>query len=143
MSGLVPLLFLLASAPPAPASLDEVRQQVPLERRSDLALDLAFRRLADARTLTSGGESAKTFAALEEVAAATELALKSLRETGKRASKLARYFKRGELRTREFLRRLDGLIPALPFDDRAAGRKYRERVQAVHEDFLLGIMSGK
>jgi hypothetical protein len=143
MSALAPVLAFLAFAPPPPATLDDVSKEPSLERRSELALTFAERRMAEARTFSAAGDAAKAFAALEDVAAASEYALRSLRETGKKASKLSRLFKKGELKTRDFLRKLESLIPALPFDDRPAGQKYKDRVQAVHEDFLLGIMSGK
>jgi hypothetical protein len=143
MPALALVLALFAFAPPPPATLEDLSKEPSLERRSDLALGLAERRLAEARTFSTEGDAAKTFAALEDVAAASEFSLKSLRDTGKKASKLSRFFKRGELKTRDFLRRLESLISALPFDDRPAGRKFHDRVQAVHEDFLHGIMSGK
>ena len=49
-------------------------------------------------------------------------------------------FKRAELRTRELLRRLEGLRESFSVADRALVDKARDRVAQVHDDLLKGIM---
>ncbi len=71
-----------------------------------------------------------------------ELSFQSLEETGKSARN-NKYYKRAELRTRELLRRLDGLRDLVGFEERSLVEKVRDRVAEVHDDLLKGIMSKK
>jgi hypothetical protein len=54
-----------------------------------------------------------------------------------------KYFKKAELRTRELIRRLDGLAHLVSVDERDAVGKVREHVAEVHDNLLKGIMSKK
>ena len=71
-----------------------------------------------------------------------ELAFESLEESGKNARN-NKYFKRAELRTRELMRRIDGLRESVSFDDRALIDKLRDRVIDVHDELLKSIMGKK
>lgn len=125
-------------------TLDDIRREADLVRRHDRALDYAS---AQARTLREliqgGGTRAELAARLTEVEEAAQLSLQALRDTGRKASKLSRQFKRGELATRGILRLLEDSILALGVDDRPAAEKARDAVNATHEDYLLGVMTGK
>jgi len=123
------------------ADLSDIQKEPSPERRFELALERADTLLRDSKPMVDRGEIKKLGEALEDIAGACELALQSLRDTGKRPSKLGKQYKKGELRTRDFLRRLESLENALNFDDRPLAAKARDRVTVAHEEFLLGVMS--
>jgi hypothetical protein len=123
------------------ADLDSIRKEPSPEKRFDLAISYADLQLKQARELSQGGEAQKFVAALDDTAAACQLALESLRSTGKRPSKLSRQYKHGELTTRDYVRRMENLEKAVGFDMRAAVTKAKDSVTITHEEFLLGAMS--
>ena len=135
------LIFTFAATPP---SLDEIKKETDLEKRCEHALEAAESALKSSRTLLSEGGSTEDLAKqMETVVGGVELSLQSLRDTGKRPYKLAKYYKHGELKTREMLRQLDALVSAIAFDNRPPAEKARDRLQVLHEEYLLGAMSGK
>lgn len=137
------LILWLAQADPAGA-LEQVKQEPDLVKRSERALALADSMCAQARLIVrDSGSRAELFAVLNVTVEASELSLKSLRDTGRKASKLSKQYKRGELRTRDITRQLADIATALNLDDRPAAEKLRDRVSLVHEEYLLGVMSGK
>jgi hypothetical protein len=139
LTRLIALLAVLGTL--AWADLDAVKKEPSLEKRAELAIENADQALTRAKSASTEGDFAKVSAALEETAASCELALESLRDTGKKPSKLSKQYKQDEIRTRQFLRRLDGVIGAVNLDDRPKAEGYRDRVTTVHEEFLLGVMS--
>jgi hypothetical protein len=142
MTGVL-LALLLAQADPAGA-LEQVKQEPDLVKRSERALALADSTCALARQIVKeSGSRTELMAALNVTAEAAELSLKSLRDTGRKASKLSKQYKRGELRTREMGRQFGDIAAALNLDDRPEAEKLRDRVALVHEEYLLGVMSGK
>ncbi|MBI5085973.1 MAG: hypothetical protein HZB13_15420 [Acidobacteria bacterium] len=137
------VLFLGAALPLA-GGLPEIRQEPDPLRRFDMALDHAGQQMKLARELVKeGGSRTELLQSLDEIAQAAGLALESLRSTGKRPAKLSRQYKKGELRTREMEKQLSELVRALSLDDRPAAEKTRERISTTHEEFLLGVMTGK
>jgi hypothetical protein len=123
--------------------LGSIKNEPNLERRSELALAYANTALDQAREAYDAGDVAKTEAALGELRESVELAYQSLEETGKDARRNPKFFKRAELKTRELMRRLDGLRSTVGFEDRPLVEKVRDRVAEVHDDLLKGIMSKK
>ena len=89
------------------------------------------------------GDAAKTESALNEVGESVDLAYQALEDTGKDARRNPRPFKRAELKTRELLRRLDGIRELVGYEDQALVDKIRSRVAEVHDNLLKGIMSKK
>ena len=71
-----------------------------------------------------------------------ELAWHSLTDTGKYARN-NKYFKRAEVRTRELMRRLDGLRNVAAAEEQPAVEKVRERVSEIHDELIQGIMGKK
>ena len=139
---LAPLVLALTTGSLVFASeLDEIRKEPDLLKRADRAIDYADAALKQARELTVKGESAQAPALIGEVAEACELSLQALRETGKRPGRLSKYYKKGEIRTRDYTRRLEALIQALNYEDRAKAGPFQTRLLAAHEEFLLGAMS--
>ena len=135
-------LFIVLLAPAFSADLSTVKAETNLERRSDLALDYANTVLDEARDAYNAGDAAKLETALDNARASVELSYQSLEETGKNARN-NKYYKRAEMRTRELVRRLDGLREMVGFERRSMVEKVRERVAEVHDDLLKGIMSKK
>lgn len=89
------------------------------------------------------GSRSQFEAAVEEVVECSQLALDSLRATGRRPGKLTRQYKRGELRTRSFEKELRELSLAVSFDERERVESARRRIAAIHEEFLHTVMSGR
>jgi len=141
MTGFI-LLALLAAPPPS--SLDEVRAEPRLEKRSELAIEFARAEPARAsKTVVESGSRPILEEALKHVSESCQLALDSLRQTGKRPNKLSKQYKKGEMRTRAYVKELTDLALALSLDDRPSAEEVRNKVQLLHEEFLLGVMGGK
>ena len=134
----------LLAAPPPPLTLEEVRREGDPLRRFDRALQLAEARLAAAwKLVREEGTRAQLEAAIEETVAASQLALDSLRATGRRPGRLTRQYKRGEIRTRGFEKGLRELGLAVGFEERECIEKARQRMAEIHEQFFQGVMSGR
>jgi hypothetical protein len=112
-----------------------------LERRSERAMDNASAAMDLARE-TSSDES-KLKANLEELRDSVDLAYQSLLDAGKSARRNPKFFKRAELKTRELMRRLEGLALAVDPDDRPVVENVRARVSKVHDDLIQDIMQKK
>lgn len=125
------------------ADVASIKMEPNLEHRSELALDYAKTLLDQARDAYHAGDVAKTGAVLDQMRESVDLAYQSLEETGKDARRNPKFFKRAEVKTRELLRRLEGLGQTVSFEDRAMVEKTRDRVAEVHDHLLTGIMSKK
>jgi hypothetical protein len=123
--------------------LTTVKSEPNLEKRSELALNNASTALDAARDDYNAGNYDKTQNELLEMCESVDLAYESLSDTGKDPRRDPKFFKRAELRTRELLRRLEGLAPGMSAVDRGTLEKVRERVSDVHDNLLKGIMSKK
>lgn len=122
--------------------LNAIRNEPNLEKRSDLALDYANTALDAARDAYNAGDDTKSQAELTEVADSVDLSWHSLTDSGKYARNNS-HFKHAELKTRELLRRLDGLRDLVSGDDRGMVEKVRAHVAQVHDELIEGIMSKK
>jgi|ERR1700676_1402911 hypothetical protein len=123
--------------------LASIKTEPNLEKRSELALDHAGTALDQAREAYNSGNLAKMELALGEVGESVELAYHALTDSGKDARRNPKFFKRAELRTRELMRRLEGIRETVSYQDRALVEMVRDRVAEVHDDLLKGIMSKK
>ncbi len=121
--------------------LSAVKSEPNPEKRSERALDNANLALDAARDDYNAGNIDKSQTELEEVRDSVDLAYESLSGTGKDPHKDPKFFKRAELRTRELLRRLEGLAPGMGDVDHGTLEKVRERISAVHDNLLNGILS--
>lgn len=135
---MIPALLMMVLA----ADLASVRSEPNLERRSEMALDYANQSVDAARDAYNAADAAKMQAALAEAQEAVDLAYQALSESGKNPRN-NKYFKRAELRTRELVRRLNGLAQTVDVDDRDPVNKIRDHVAEVHDNLLQGIMSKK
>lgn len=123
--------------------LASVKLEQNPEKRSELALENATSAMDAARDASSAGDIQKVKAALTELADSVELAHQSLNESGKNARRSPKYFKRAELKTRELMRRLEGLAQAIDPNERPFVEGIRDRVSKVHDDLLQEIMQKK
>ena len=94
--------------------------------------------------LASLDAAAQSLASSQIEAAAThaEKALATLQSLGKPYKNTGQY-KRVELRLRALLRRADSLVKDTPIDTRPAAQAAYDRINAVHEKVLAGVMSKK
>jgi len=135
----MPALLILCLA----FDLAAIKLEPNLERRSERAMDNAAAAMDAARDASSGGEQEKARAALEELRESVDLAYQSLVDSGKSARRNPKFFKRAELKTRELMRRLEGLAQAVDSDDRPFVESVRDRVSKVHDDLIQDIMQKK
>jgi len=113
-----------------------------LGKRSELALKEADEQISAAAKAYTGTDEVKDFRShLDAVGELTELSLKSLRDSGKRASKQPKYFKSAEMKLRSLLRRLDTLERDVSGEDRPPVEKVKNLVSETREQILHDIMS--
>jgi hypothetical protein len=121
--------------------LAAIKLEPNLERRSELALGNASAAMDVAKDAAS--DDAKLKPALQELRDSVDLAYQSLVESGKSARRNPKFFKKAELKTRELMRRLEGLAQAVDADERLVVESVRERVSKVHDDLIQDIMKKK
>lgn len=112
-----------------------------LEKRSELAL-----KAADDQITAASKDPADVKALMQYLADIEELSrfsYKSLQDTGKRASRSPKYFKRAELKLRTMMRRLDTLEQEVAAEDRPAVGKLRTTMSEIRDHILHAIMSKK
>jgi hypothetical protein len=125
----------------APATLDDIRAERNLEKRSRLALDHAHATLDRAIKTYLDGNPREGLQMLGEIQDAVELSQESLEATGKIPSKQPKHFKRAEIETRALLRELESAEAQVNFDDRGHVRAVYDRVEEINRKLLLGIMT--
>lgn len=125
------------------SGLQTVREEQNLEKRSQLALVHADREIDAARKAYDEGNLGGFRSHVDIVADAAELSYQSLQDTGKRARRSPKWFKRAEKDMRMLLRRLTSLEDHVFLDDRPQVASVRKRVQDVHDQVLHDIMSKK
>jgi len=125
------------------ADLKAVKAEPDLQKRSRLALENADIALDRARQAYRKSDGESLDQALAEISESVKLAYQSLLETGKKPRRNARPFKRGEISTRELLRRLDAFQKEMSYVDRDRVSPVIEIVQKVHDDFLTDVMGGR
>jgi hypothetical protein len=123
--------------------LAAIRLEPNLERRSERALENASSAMDLARDASAAGDATKTKAQLEELRDSVDLAYQSLVDSGKSARRNPKFFKRAELKTRELMRRLDGLAQAVDAEERAFVQSVHQQVSKVHDDLIQDIMQKK
>ncbi|MBX5493943.1 MAG: hypothetical protein IRZ15_01280 [Bryobacteraceae bacterium] len=136
-------IMLTAAALPVCADLSAVLGEPKLVDRSKKALEHGEQCLEAARSAWREGDIKRMEGLLEEVKQSVDLALQSLKETGKHPSKLLKHYKRAELKTRELEKRLQNFAQETSLDERALIESVSRHVGEVHEDFLLAVMSRK
>jgi hypothetical protein len=138
--------YLLAISPvlclaAAPETLDDIRAERNLEKRSRLALEYAHAALDRALQVYLGGKPKAGLEMLGDIRQAVELSQEALEATGKNPSKRPKHFKRAEIETRALLRELENAETQVNFDDREHVRAVYDRVEEINRELLLGIMT--
>jgi hypothetical protein len=123
--------------------LAAIKLEPNLERRSERALDNASAAMDLARDASSAGDTEKLKTAVTELRDSVDLAYQSLLDSGKSARRNPKFFKKAELKTRELMRRLQGLSQAVDADDRVFVDTVHDRVSKVHDDLIQDIMQKK
>jgi hypothetical protein len=134
---------LVAGAGPGWASLEQVRAEPNLEKRSVLAMDNAAAALKEARAAYNAGDTAKAADKVKEIEESVDVAYAALEKTGKDPRRSPKWFKHAEIQSNELLRSIEAFEHDMSLDDRAILEKTKEKVQQVHDDLLAGLMGGK
>jgi hypothetical protein len=134
---------LLIGAAALQADLAAVKAEANLERRSQLALEHAEEEIAAAKKAYDAGALDEFKRLVGEIGDLAELSYDSLEETGKRARRQPKWFKRAEQKLLGVMRKLDSLEKDVSIDDRELVKDLRKRVSDVHDRLLNDIMTKK
>ena len=137
------LLLLYSFAQPVPTTLDQVRSIPNLEHRANSALDYALAAERKAEDAYSNSGQPAVVATLQEMLAGVELAKSSLDESGKKPYSNPKYFKYAEQKSRELLKRLESLEQKMDADERKVILGPKDKIDAIHDGWLQGIMGKK
>ena len=132
-----PLILLLAF------DLAAVNAEPNLEKRADKALDHAAQLITTLRDTYNAGDIKKLSDVMDEITAAVELCRKSLEDSGKNARRSPKYFKKAEMRTHDFERRLERFQIDMGPTDRPVAQKTVDHLRKVHERLLDDMMGKK
>ncbi len=124
------------------ADLSAVKAEPDPGKRSAAALDFANDAIDQARTAYSGGDMARTQAALAAVQESVELSYESLRASGQKPRK-SKYYKHAEQKIHAMLRRLHTLREAMAVEDRPAVDPAIKKLQDINEEVLSDVMTKK
>ena len=114
-----------------------------LEKRSDLALLEADRAITGAKKAYEERKMQDFKLRVADVEELVQLSYKSLQDTGKRARKNPKYFKRAEMSVRALMRRMDTLAGEVAHQDRDFVTDAHQRLNEVHDNILHDIMTKK
>ena len=134
------LPYLIVPAMPA-ADLQPAKNEPNLEKRSRLALANADQEVSEAREAYAVQNMKATESKLGEVRESVELAQAALIASGKKPGKSPGPYKYAETKSRELLRRLEGLKQEMDLADRAVIEPVQNRVQEIHDAWLDGILT--
>jgi hypothetical protein len=123
------------------ADLQPAKNEPNLEKRSRLALANADTAVSEARDAYNVQDMKTTEAHLKEVRESVELAQAALAATGKKPGRSPGPYKFAETKSRELLRRLEGLKQEMDSADREVIEPVQNRVQEIHDAWLDGILT--
>jgi hypothetical protein len=123
------------------ADLQPAKNEPNLEKRSRLALANADTAISEARDAYNAQDMKTTEARLKEVRESVELAQAALTATGKKPGRSPGPYKFAETKSRELLRRLEGLKQEMDAADREVVEPVQNRVQEIHDAWLDGILT--
>ena len=124
------------------ADIGAIKAEPDLEKRSELALANADTQVDAARQAYSSGDMKTEQAALDEIRESVETSFDALEHTSK-APRKSKYYKRAELKVQALLRRLQTLRNDVSVDDQVPVESVIKRVQEIHDQLLVEIMSKK
>lgn len=123
------------------ADLQLAKNEPNLEKRSRLALANADTAISEAREAYNAQDIKTTTARLAEVRESVELAQAALTASGKKPGRSPAPFKYAETKSRELLRRIEGLKQEMDAADRDVIEPVQNRVQEIHDAWLDGILT--
>jgi len=124
-----------------PADLQSIKNEPNPEKRSRLALAYADTALTEARNAYNNQDMKVTEAKLAEVQQSMELAQSALSSTGKKPGRSPGPYKYAETKSRELLRRIQGLKDEMDASDRGLIEPVQNKVQEIHDAWLDGILT--
>jgi len=134
-------IFLAAAVLVSGADLQLAKNETNLEKRSRLALATADAAVTEARDAYNKPDMKAVETHLGEVRESVELAQQALTATGKKPGRSPGPFKYAETKSRELLRRLEGLKQEMDASDRAVIEPVQNKVQEIHDAWLDGILT--
>jgi hypothetical protein len=123
------------------ADLQPAKNEPNLEKRSRMALSVADQAIGEAREAYNKQDLKGTEARLAEVRQSVELAQEALKASGKKPGRSPGPFKYAETKSRELLRRIEGLKQEMDASDREVIEPVQNRVQEIHDAWLDGILT--
>ena len=138
--GLMALISMLPAILIA-ADLQPAKNEPNLEKRAKLALSTADQAVSEAREAYNKQDMKVTTARLAEVRESVELSQTALAGTGKKPGRSPGPYKYAETKSRELLRRLEGLKQEMDASDREIIEPVQNRVQEIHDAWLDGILT--
>jgi hypothetical protein len=133
------LLFLLW-APPAPASLDQVKAEPNPEHRARMAVDYAGIAERNAEAAYAKGDVEATTAELKNVIVSFRAADEAFMAGHKTPGRNPGPYKYAEMHSREVLIRLTDLEHKMDAEEREAVAVIIAKVQEIHDAWFEGIM---
>lgn len=141
LTTLVLLAFFFAAPPPT--SLDQVKAEPNLEKRSRAAMDFAAVSEKNAEAKYAGGELDPTIAELKTMLESIELARATLISSGRTPGRNPGSYKYAEQKSQDLLIRLSDLEQRMDDEERQSMISIRTRVQEIHDEWFEGIMERK
>lgn len=111
-------------------------------RRSELAIANADRAVDAARQAYSSADVSAERGALAEIRESVELCYDSLHQTNE-TPRRSKYYKRSEQKVQALVRRLNTLRNDVDVEDRGAVETVIKRLEEIHDQLLVEIMSKK
>jgi hypothetical protein len=136
-----PLVWLLAGGLAYAGEFPTVMAEQNLEKRSEVALQHADTVLTSAKQAYDAQKLEDFRARIADVVELAELSYKSLQDSGKRARRSPKYFKRADSRLRALMRRLNGLAQEVSHEERGVVSKAHARVNEVLDQVVHDIMT--
>jgi len=124
------------------ADIASIKAEPDLEKRSELALTNADEQVDAARQAYGAADMKAQQAALDEIRESVETSFDALERTNK-APRKSKYYKRAELKVQALLRRLRTFEDDVSVDDRSAVESVIRKLQEIHDQLLIEIMSKK
>jgi hypothetical protein len=135
------VIFLLALLLAA-GDIGALKSEPDLEKRSELALTNADRRMDAARKAYEAGEQEAMQAAVGELAESVEVCYDALQHSRTEPHR-SKYYKRAELQLKVLIRRLTGFRDEVGFESRASVEAVLKRISDIHDDVIADIMRRK
>jgi len=140
MTSVASAILLLLAAATAATQIDAVKSERDLDKRAEMAADLADRDFDAARQAWQAGDWTKTLSELNEMKESAELADTSLEQTTKQPRN-NRHYKTVEMKLSNLIRRVDDFRQGVDYEQRDAVNRIETRLQELHDKILDAVMT--